>query len=275
LAELSFYNSTQSEHGTHPQSLRSQSVSRRRGGEPEGNKSATPTIDKLVNSPQLTTVAELLRTTGGIVNGLAYTIQKIYSRVRVSAIGVLLILAVVITLYIGIALMVVIDRLPLLETILQGIGIVMTGVFCYRNLWTSSNRQATFDRIIAYRQAIFGTSPTVRKISAVEHSGDLTMIQTTSLPASSPATPPLPTRKSNGVDELRYLFLASQVELIDDASKLQGLQHQATSAGGKIGVTTAEGEKCDRCWNYSPTVGQDAAQPLICDRCVDALTGDF
>jgi isoleucyl-tRNA synthetase len=268
LAELSFYTAgTQAEAATHRHS--------RPAGERAGHESPTPAIDNLVNSPQLATVTELLRTTLGVVNGFAYTLQKIYNRVRVSVIGVLLILAVVTTLYIGIALMVVIDRLPLLQTVLQGIGIVMTGVFCYRNLWTSSNRQATFDRIIAYRQAIFGTSPTVRKISAVEHSGDLTTIQKTSLPVSSPATPSLPTRQSNGVDELRYLFLASQVELIDDASKLQGLQHQATSGGGKIGVTTAEGEKCDRCWNYSPTVGQDTAQPLICDRCVDALAGDF
>jgi isoleucyl-tRNA synthetase len=84
-----------------------------------------------------------------------------------------------------------------------------------------------------------------------------------------------PQHQSNGVDELRYLFLASQVELIDDASALAGLQHQATSVGSKIGVTTAAGAKCDRCWNYSPTVGQDTAQPLICDRCVDALAGNF
>ena len=277
LAELSFYNSTTSEHGTHPQPLRA--------GEPaakpahsislEGNKSRTPTIDKLVSSPQLAVVTDTLRTTAGVLNGLAYTTQKIYSQVRLSVIGVFLILAVVITLYIGIALMVVIDRLPLLETILQGIGVVMTGVFCYRNLWTSSKRQATFEQITAYRHAILGTSPTVRTISAVEPSGDLTKIPTTSVPVSSPPTPALPTRQSNGVDELRYLFLASQVELIDDASKLQGLQHQTTSASGKIGVTTAEGEKCDRCWNYSPTIGQDNAQPLICDRCVDALASNF
>ena len=171
--------------------------------------------------------------------------------------------------------MVVIERFSLLETVLQGIGIVVAGVSCYRNLWTSSKRQETFDRINTYRHAILGTSPTVRTISAVEHSGDLAKIQTTSLPVSLPPTPALPTRQSNGVDELRYLFLASQVELIDDANKLQGLQHQTTSAGGKIGVTIAEGEKCDRCWNYSPTVGQDPAQPLICDRCIDALAGNF
>jgi isoleucyl-tRNA synthetase len=74
---------------------------------------------------------------------------------------------------------------------------------------------------------------------------------------------------------LRYFFLASQVELIDDASQLAGLQHQTTVESAKIGVVNADGTKCDRCWNYSPTVGQNSEQPVICDRCVDALAGKF
>jgi isoleucyl-tRNA synthetase len=69
--------------------------------------------------------------------------------------------------------------------------------------------------------------------------------------------------------------LASQVELINDASKLQGLAHQTTTEVGKIGVTTADGVKCDRCWNYSDTVGKNTEHPLVCDRCVDALAGNF
>jgi isoleucyl-tRNA synthetase len=219
-------------------------------------------------------VTELLQNIVGTLNGFTYLLQGIFDRLRRSLIGVLVIFATVIALYLGLALIWVIDDLPLLETALQGIGIVVTGVFFYRNLRTKSNRQELFDRIIAYRDGIFGTTPTVRKISAVEYSGDLSTIQLTT--ASVTATIPATThRKSNGVDELRYLFLASQVELIDDASTLTGLQHQATVTGSKIGVTTAEGEKCDRCWNYSPTVGQDSAQPLICDRCVDALAGNF
>jgi isoleucyl-tRNA synthetase len=153
---------------------------------------------------------------------------------------------------------------------------VMTGVFVYRNLWTTSKRQVTFDRIIAYRDAISGKKPDpIRTVSPVEATGDLSNVQAPNVPIKAPVITPETQRKSNGVDELRYLFLASQVELIDDASKLAGLQHQATSEGGKIGVTTAEGAKCDRCWNYSPTVGHNSEHPLICARCVDALAGNF
>ena len=36
-----------------------------------------------------------------------------------------------------------------------------------------------------------------------------------------------------------------------------------------IGVTVrhADGEKCERCWTYSETVGKDAAHPTLCSRC--------
>ena len=29
--------------------------------------------------------------------------------------------------------------------------------------------------------------------------------------------------------------------------------------------------KCERCWNYRPTVGQSAEHPTLCERCVRVL----
>jgi isoleucyl-tRNA synthetase len=272
LAELSFYgNPEPTPPSGHP------SLEGSKSG--QSDDSRTPTIDKLASSPQISAITGILQTVAGALTGTAYLIQKVYTFIRIWLISIILILAIVTTLYVGIALMWVINRLPLLGTTLESIGIVMTGVFVFRNLWTSSKRQVTFDRIIAYRDAISGKKPgLIRTISPVEATGDLSNVQAPNLPVTAPAPVAIssaPQRKSNGVDELRYLFLASQVELIDDASKLAGLQHQATSEGGKIGVTTAEGAKCDRCWNYSPTVGHNSEHPLVCDRCVDALAGNF
>ncbi|MEH2127955.1 isoleucine--tRNA ligase [Nostoc sp.] len=86
--------------------------------------------------------------------------------------------------------------------------------------------------------------------------------------------------QSNGVDELRYLFLVSQVELVDfplkeaeeeiKVAKLLGAEKITT-----IDVVKADGQKCDRCWNYSTHVGESAEHPLICERCVAALAGEF
>jgi isoleucyl-tRNA synthetase len=79
----------------------------------------------------------------------------------------------------------------------------------------------------------------------------------------------------NAVDELRYLFLTSQVELLDAPTRLADLKYQSQSDAIGVGVIDAEGEKCDRCWNYSTTVGTFEAHPLLCDRCVPALEGQF
>ena len=38
-----------------------------------------------------------------------------------------------------------------------------------------------------------------------------------------------------------------------------------------VTVGKAEGEKCERCWVYSETVGQDAAHPTLCSRCAEAV----
>lgn len=59
---------------------------------------------------------------------------------------------------------------------------------------------------------------------------------------------------------LPALFIVSQVEVgAPDVSP------------GIHGVKKADGAKCERCWNYSTHVGQNAEWPTVCERCVAAL----
>ncbi|OYD98017.1 isoleucine--tRNA ligase [Nostoc sp. 'Peltigera membranacea cyanobiont' 210A] len=86
--------------------------------------------------------------------------------------------------------------------------------------------------------------------------------------------------QSNGVDELRYLFLVSEVELAESPAKEAEEEIKVAKLLGTEKITTidvlnAEGQKCDRCWNYSTHVGESAEHPLICERCVAALAGEF
>ena len=37
-------------------------------------------------------------------------------------------------------------------------------------------------------------------------------------------------------------------------------------------VTKADGQKCERCWHWETDIGQNAAHPTICGRCVEAVT---
>jgi isoleucyl-tRNA synthetase len=60
-------------------------------------------------------------------------------------------------------------------------------------------------------------------------------------------------------DQLRYTFIVSQVEV-----------HEGDVFAVK--VTRADGEKCERCWNYSTRVGESEQFPTVCERCVAALS---
>jgi isoleucyl-tRNA synthetase len=234
--------------------------------------SRTPTIDKLVNNPQIVTIQEAFQSGGNVVtSSIAIAIDTYNKGWRLIG-NTLLVLTGAFGLYVAIGLLDIVNRIPFVETSLKAVGMVMSVIFVVRNLLTTEKRQQTIDRAIAYKDKIIGAQyHTERTVSPIEDSGEL--ISHPPVHISTQTSTPQP--KSNSIDELRYLFLASQVELIDDANLFTGCQHQTTSEGGKIGVTKADGEKCDRCWNYSPTVGQNSEQPAICDRCVDALVGEF
>jgi isoleucyl-tRNA synthetase len=64
-------------------------------------------------------------------------------------------------------------------------------------------------------------------------------------------------------DELRYLFIVSQVSLTI-------LEEEATDEV-RVRVERASGAKCERCWNYSTRVGEFTRYPTVCERCVEAL----
>ncbi len=72
-------------------------------------------------------------------------------------------------------------------------------------------------------------------------------------------------------DELRYIFIVSQTGLFQADMR----PNDGGSSGELplilVDVERAEGEKCDRCWNYSTHVGESASYPNVCERCVAAL----
>lgn len=102
---------------------------------------------------------------------------------------------------------------------------------------------------------------------------------------------------SNGVDELRYLFIVSQAELVDSAEPATACQFSeafngdaaatpgatataaaATATAGDssvgdfaVGVSRASGAKCARCWNYCGSVGRDTGHPELCERCTPVV----
>ena len=60
-------------------------------------------------------------------------------------------------------------------------------------------------------------------------------------------------------NELATAFIVSEVEIIDNSSELE------------IRIDKAEGEKCERCWVISKTVGENSEHPTLCSRCCENL----
>ena len=65
------------------------------------------------------------------------------------------------------------------------------------------------------------------------------------------------------IELLRTVFIISDLEVLENERKDEE----------KLGIKVeqAPGEKCERCWMYSTTVGEDKENPTICHRCSEAL----
>ena len=75
------------------------------------------------------------------------------------------------------------------------------------------------------------------------------------------------------VHDLPALFIVSQVCLkLDEGWGSDEFKEPGKAKGILIKVEKAEGEKCERCWNYLPTVGAHAEHPTLCHRCVEAVS---
>ncbi|MGE3465967.1 MAG: isoleucine--tRNA ligase, partial [Pyrinomonadaceae bacterium] len=58
--------------------------------------------------------------------------------------------------------------------------------------------------------------------------------------------------------QLRYIFIVSQVEVREGEAF-------------DVLIEKADGEKCERCWNYSTRIGENGRFPTVCERCAEAL----
>lgn len=70
--------------------------------------------------------------------------------------------------------------------------------------------------------------------------------------------------------DLRSIFIVSQVALDSEGNMANAYESQ-TLDGLVIHVEPAQGEKCNRCWIYEPSVGTHADHPAICNRCRSAI----
>ncbi|HEY3931987.1 MAG TPA: class I tRNA ligase family protein, partial [Verrucomicrobiae bacterium] len=65
------------------------------------------------------------------------------------------------------------------------------------------------------------------------------------------------------LEELRELLNISQLEIHSRGLPLGDSRDYS--------ITKANGQKCERCWHWEMDIGQNAEQPTICGRCIEAV----
>ncbi|MFQ5668680.1 MAG: isoleucine--tRNA ligase, partial [Candidatus Binatia bacterium] len=118
-----------------------------------------------------------------------------------------------------------------------------------------------WERLLAVRTAVTKALEEARQSGRIGHSLDARV----ELAAANGLRPLLEQQEL----DLPALFIVSQVQLNENlgADAVSPLLPQL-----KVQVKPARGGKCQRCWNYSETVGRDAAHPSLCDRCLQVVT---
>ncbi|WP_226037953.1 isoleucine--tRNA ligase [Aquibacillus saliphilus] len=69
----------------------------------------------------------------------------------------------------------------------------------------------------------------------------------------------------DNVEHLHQLLIVSDVELVDENQNAKDYEHV------RVAVGKHTGEKCERCWVASDSVGQDDSYPELCTRCADIV----
>lgn len=73
-------------------------------------------------------------------------------------------------------------------------------------------------------------------------------------------------------DDSAYEILSANSKLLETVFIVSSVKVIRSDIGETVyTVTKAEGEKCERCWIYSTSVGTNAAHPTLCARCADVV----
>ena len=73
-------------------------------------------------------------------------------------------------------------------------------------------------------------------------------------------------------EELRFVLITSEAH-VDDWAQAPDDAVQAEGIALRIVARPASSEKCERCWHRRPDVGQHAAHPTLCGRCITNIEG--
>lgn len=72
-------------------------------------------------------------------------------------------------------------------------------------------------------------------------------------------------------EELATMLIVSKASIIQGVDQAPGSAYRSADLPLAVVVTPANGDKCERCWIYSDTIGADAQHSTLCHRCASVL----
>ncbi len=132
----------------------------------------------------------------------------------------------------------------------------------FNDAYVNADIEEKFDKILKVRADVSKALEMARNEKVIGHSLNANV--------ELYATGELYTFLKSIEDELSTIFIVSK------ASIEEGDIADATFVGEeypelKVKVSQAPGEKCERCWMYSETVGENNAHPTLCSRCASVI----
>ncbi len=200
---------------------------------------------------------------------------------------IVLIVSFLVTAKVAFAVVDTINQIPLLNLGFELVGIGYALWFLWRFLLRADSREELSYKVLSWTAEFLGdrepeeavetleVTSQSKPVAVAQTKGAVETIDVRSLTVPKSEKRPQAVVAGNGVDELRYFFITSQVELVESAKAVEGVAYKSASESLSVGVVKADGEKCDRCWNYSTAVGEFSEVPTLCERCVSALAGEF
>ncbi|HEY7365664.1 MAG TPA: isoleucine--tRNA ligase [Methylomirabilota bacterium] len=133
--------------------------------------------------------------------------------------------------------------------------------------WIDDTLKGEWDRLLEVRREVAKALESVRSQKKIG-SGLEAAVWIAAAPEDLPAL-------LGGKRELLpTLFIVSDVRLFEPppADLLLPPTESGEIPGLVIAIGRASGRKCERCWRYSPRVGESSQHPTLCERCLSVIT---
>ncbi|MCX7780369.1 MAG: isoleucine--tRNA ligase [Negativicutes bacterium] len=121
-----------------------------------------------------------------------------------------------------------------------------------------------WEKILAVRSEITKALEAARRSKVIGHSLDAAV----TVYAEGEE---LTTLQSVAVD-LATILIVSQVDVVGKLTDAPAEAYRADNMPLAVAVQPAAGEKCERCWIYSETVGEHSVHRTLCSRCASVIT---